>query len=717
MKIKFHQIQRESVFCSDFVPFNKNNEIEFSKCGIIVIYAPNGTGKTSLSKALKADSNTQCALSINGALLTDPLQSTFHIIEDQNGRNFIKGDTEDFMLGDNIRREYVLKTKIDEDFNKIYGEIAKRLKDVYKISTIKNLLITKIENTELQNFVEDIVNTKSKGKKIDRDRFINNVINRKKIELPELDETKFSYVIDDYSGTTHLLERTLKLSQAGLTTDANVRKIEEHDEAIKILERFDYLDECVVCDTKIDRKILLERKKEHKVSIIASLDERTKEILESFISNVDPSNDPFAIKSNLLNAISSGKLSYITNLQESIQKFFLDISHGISNSFIENLSATELINNYREYQKLVQEKLVFSDEDILFIERFIGDCIGKNIELDRDSEKNIKLLLDKKELLNTERTKLSLSNGEQNFISLAFELLRAKNVPAGIVVLDDPISSFDSIYKNKITYAIIKFLENKKQIILTHSTEMIKLLEHQKNNCFNLYILNNTENEENGFININENERGILLYIYQLIDLFRGKIQKQVVDEKCFLISTIPFMRGLCQILNDKESKDKLTHLMHGYSTEKINLTTIYNKVFSTDWVKTTYEITINDIMSVNTDNLCLISKKQYPLLNKTLRHTITYLQLRLSVEKKLVDKFSINTNKYQMLQDIINAAFKYNDPNVLSERVFLLSRKTLLNEFNHFEVDMSIFQPAIDITDTELLKEKKDIIKFLANL
>ena len=92
-------------------------------------------------------------------------------------------------------------------------------------------------------------------------------------------------------------------------------------------------------------------------------------------------------------------------------------------------------------------------------------------------------------------------------------------------------------------------------------------------------------------------------------------------------------------------------------------------------------------------------------------------LAAQVACRKKLENKFSIDTNKHQMLQDIINTAFKYNDPNVLSERVFLLSRKTLLNEFNHFEVDMSIFQPAIDITDTDLLKEKDQIIKFLADL
>ena len=42
--------------------------------------------------------------------------------------------------------------------------------------------------------------------------------------------------------------------------------------------------------------------------------------------------------------------------------------------------------------------------------------------------------------------------------------------------------------------------------------------------------------------------------------------------------------------------------------------------------------------------------------------------------------------------------------------RVFFTSRKTLLNEFNHFEGNMNIFQPAIDITQAALQKEICDI-------
>ena len=92
---------------------------------------------------------------------------------------------------------------------------------------------------------------------------------------------------------------------------------------------------------------------------------------------------------------------------------------------------------------------------------------------------------------------MPLSNGEQNFLSLTFEFLKAKNSSLPIVVIDDPISSFDSIYKNKVVYAIVRMLQSKKRIVLTHNIDFIRLLDSQYRNSFNLYILNNTEDETN----------------------------------------------------------------------------------------------------------------------------------------------------------------------------------------------------------------------------
>lgn len=92
-------------------------------------------------------------------------------------------------------------------------------------------------------------------------------------------------------------------------------------------------------------------------------------------------------------------------------------------------------------------------------------------------------------------------------------------------------------------------------------------------------------------------------------------------------------------------------------------------------------------------------------------------------MEKKLVEKCAvegraIDVTRHKQLGQIIDQAFPDNgDLNNIKSRVFLTSKKTLLNDFNHFEGNMSIFQPAVDITDYMLVKEKEDILSFISSL
>ncbi len=321
-------------------------------------------------------------------------------------------------------------------------------------------------------------------------------------------------------------------------------------------------------------------------------------------------------------------------------------------------------------------------------------------------------MLDNNEFIEKEREELSLSTGEQNFISLTFELLKAKNCEKPIIVIYDPISSFDSIYKNKIVYSIIKFLEKKKKIILTHNTDLIRLLEVQKKKCFNLYLLNNIEGQENGFIEVAENEKEIMIFIPELLEFIRNDIDEFVKQEKEYLFSLIPFMRGYAKFIGNTEIKNKLTKLMHGYFKDEINITEIYNTLFNKS-VQNIYKVSVDDILMTDINNVDIL-KSNYPMLNKTLKHSLSYLFLRLLVERKLVDKYGINTKKYENLGAIIYQAYKEEEKDVINKRVFLISKKTLLNEFNHFEGNMSIFQPAIDISDYDLDKEKVEIIEFI---
>lgn len=120
-------------------------------------------------------------------------------------------------------------------------------------------------------------------------------------------------------------------------------------------------------------------------------------------------------------------------------------------------------------------------KNLLYIQEIISENIGRNIRITRDddSDHNFKLMLDDQALLGMDRSEMHLSSGEQNFISLAFALLLARHSGQEFIVLDESISSFVLYNKNKIAFCIYNFSENKKQIILPITLDLIRLLNVQ----------------------------------------------------------------------------------------------------------------------------------------------------------------------------------------------------------------------------------------------
>lgn len=118
------------------------------------------------------------------------------------------------------------------------------------------------------------------------------------------------------------------------------------------------------------------------------------------------------------------------------------------------------------------------------IQEIISNSMSKLLTIERDENRRLRIALSNQEFLGKTRDELPLSTGEQNFLSLTFEFLKAKNSERPIVVIDDPMSRFDSIYKNKVVYAIVKMLHHKKRIVLTHNTDLIRLLDGQYRRCF-----------------------------------------------------------------------------------------------------------------------------------------------------------------------------------------------------------------------------------------
>ena len=185
MKLKFNSIKNQSIFQPEFQSFSANgynNVIEFKKQshaagGIAVVYAPNGTGKSSLTAVL-GNEETREELSFEAAYndnrIIRPETKAFHTIGDQISRNIIEGETSDYLIGQDIRREYALKKKIADGFEKAFNELNIEYKNNYKTTKVSDYLLSVMQERNLKayTFVRDIVNKRSRGKNIDRERFL-----------------------------------------------------------------------------------------------------------------------------------------------------------------------------------------------------------------------------------------------------------------------------------------------------------------------------------------------------------------------------------------------------------------------------------------------------------------------------------------------------------------------------------------------------------------
>ncbi len=718
MVLVFNRIENADVFTRDFSPMTRNNQINFpNNEEIAVVYGPNGTGKTSFIKVLSDAPNTKLEFNYEGTTYTSGT-SVFHVVSDQNNRNIISGETRDFFLGDNIQHEFELQDLLAEKRAVFISTVLSILKS-YKITTTKHPLSDLLENETLKNFVKDCANNKSKGGHYTNEQIVNMMDALERATVPEYDQARLNYLVEDYSKKKPVIVKIEALAGETLTPNVHVREIEENTEAIAILSRF-HKDQCIVCDNRgIDREALLAAKTANRDTVKEALDPKIKELLEE-ITNLSFGADPFSLRARLLQTIEDGDMTIVTGVLAEIATYKHILAGIIQNAIIDAYEQEDIATIFREYNELISTTPDISQEDYLYIQEIVSNSMSKRLSIERDESRHLRIRLSDQEFLGLPRNELPLSTGEQNFLSLTFEFLKAKNSAAPIVVIDDPVSSFDSIYKNKVVYAIVRILHHKKRIVLTHNTDLIRLLDGQYRHCFKLYLLNNTDGEVNGFIPLRNREQDMLISLEKLLEAFRNDVPRSVQDFELYLISMIPFMRGYANIVNKRDIFEALTQVMHGYKTDSIDIAQAYIELFGNpgEHIQAPYNVTVADILQKSVNEATIVDTNSFPLLNRTLKHSFQYLYLRLAVEKALVNKFNIDTTRYAQLGQIISAAFPDdNDTEQIRDRIRLTSKKTLINEFNHFEGNLSIFQPAIDITDQALSAEMANLMAFIENL
>lgn len=726
MSLKFNKLIVGNRFSNTFENWIKNNEIIFSNKGFIDIYAPNGVGKSSFAKALKKEIPSEYEYEYNGVIYTEKSKETpVIIIDDFFFRNIAIRDDEklsDYILGSQIHKELELKDNINKAKENIKTKIISYLKDEYGIKTKNSNLCSLTNNVSFKNFVSAIANNRDKAKDYDEKKLLELVTKLKIDEEIKCDTNKYNYVKERLEQGDSIIKPIIEFDVNRVKAIEGFSKLDIDNDAIKILNKHKDIETCIFEETHILPTDIKNKLEENKNAIINQLSVEQRNLISKILNLSE--EEPFNIKEVFNVAFETGNIDKIEQLISEIKLIVVKLEYTIMQKIVEIINENKLKELYQEYTELIDKKVELTDDDEILLKDIIENCINKKVNIGRDNNKNIIFTLENNTLIGKSRKDLPLSTGEQNFISLYFELLAAKNSEKEIVIIDDPISSFDSIYKNKIIYSIIKVLEQKKVIILTHNINTIKLMQHQYKNCFNLYLLNNEKEGNNGFLKIEKKEENddnpkdmdLMLEIKSVIKLF-GNINflNDVKNRRQFLLSTIPFMRSYANLLNQGETSYKeLCKLMHGYENEKIDINNKFKELFKIDVLSTHYEVNVCDILQTNIDEE-IIDKNKYPLLNRTLVHILNYLKLRLMVENVLyqTDPSKLDLSRNPQLHNIIE---KY-----LAQRMDLksklLSKKTLLNEFNHFEFDMCLFMPSLDISDTKLKEEKENIEEICENI
>jgi len=425
MNIKFTKLIVPNRFNNSFENWNVNNEIEFSDCGFTDIYAPNGVGKSSLAKALKNEIKSEYTYEYNGIIYTEKSKDNpIAIIDDFFFRNIASREKEkisDYILGSQINKELELREKIENAVTNIKGKIITYLKDEYGIKTKNNNLCNFIDNDNFKNFISALANNRDKGKEYDAEKILK-LVNEIDLNIESVSkDEKFNYIKNNLENVDSIIKTIVEFDTSNFNKISGFKKIDIDNDAIKILEKHKDITTCIFEETHILPDNIKEQLEKNKETIVNQLTSKQKEITDKILE-LD-NNNPLHIKDIFNSAFEKGEIEEIEKLIEEIKLTIFQIQNEISKYIIKLIQENKLKELYWELKELLDKKVELAEEDEILLKNIIENCLNKEVKIERDSNKNIIFKLNNTDIIGKSRQELPLSTGEQNFISLYFELL------------------------------------------------------------------------------------------------------------------------------------------------------------------------------------------------------------------------------------------------------------------------------------------------------
>lgn len=579
------------------------HDFDFSKVNSYLIYAPNGTMKTSFAKTFDLISKNDKKNLPKDVVYNK--KSKFEILSDDleiNPESILVINAEDSSYdATNKITSFIARKELKEKYDQIYSELntakaelLKKLKAISKSTDCEVEYMGTFGNDSEKNFF-DVLSSNVDQLTEDSDKITfkyNTVFDTKGIVKKFLDKNE--NLLDDYVENYNQILSNSKLFK--LSGD-NTFGTYQANEIMKSIEDNSYFDaghKFVLEDgTEITESSQLKEIYNAELEKILA-DEKLKESFNKVDKAIGANIDLRAFKQ-----VIEQDNSLLVNLKD-----YEGFKKKVWTSFV-----SEVKNDAEALSKMYEEKkkeldIIISEskkevelwKDIIkkFNDRFYVPFEVKmgnlhDVILKRETA-NLEFIFTNKNEESKPQTKENLlkilSKGEQRayfILQFLFEIESRKNISQEtLLIFDDIADSFD--YKNK--YAIIEYIielhqsEKFKSLILTHNFDFYRTIASRLNMDKQTYM---TSKDENRTINIVEG-------LYKK-DLFK-EFLKSPHDPKVF-ISLISFIRNIIDYSDSSETDDciKLTSCLHEKTNSK--------------------DITINDVFTIYKNRINKLKDKE----------------------------------------------------------------------------------------------------------
>lgn len=575
-----------------------------------------------------------------------------------------------------------LKNKYQEydylDYEDTKESFLKNKKEVVigaRIQTITRLK-NEIEQLKQNNDIEGILkkydyNSQPKAKRVSNE--LANIQKLKEIEEVTLEKTKLQYA------SNILYEEIKKDFFDNYKAISEISNLKEEMEALKnvymnqayqalINSIDDHETTCPACNTKgiHNLKDIFNQKKK-------IYEESNKSLFGNFKFHNDIDKEK-----QIENLI---ELANNFDGKEIAELIIYDVDDKRRSNIIENLKQIEEKN--KEIEKL-QEKLQEYYNNIKKEEKDIKSYFENRFDIEElrfdDNENKI--------IVKFKRNVDTYSEGEIHLIILLFKLYEFKINDSNKLIIDDPLTSYDLINQYKTLFEIVNTASTEKKILIfTHNIEMINIINSQDSGTFRYQYIEKYLGKLY-LKNIDINATGSILSLSNLLNLDNEKYLRLLIER-------------------EKEENDeyhKVFHYDNSYTLQDNDFNGLTNEYF------------VNLIDDFNTNDI-----KNMTFSQNTFNKIIYMCAIRVWIEKKFYeaikeDEKILRKITVKQFSEKVNALLPRNSDSLLINqypnltRTFLMSKKVMLNQNEHYQSQIIPFNYALNISLDELIHEIKEI-------